>query len=116
MKPHTNSMGLEVKMLVIFFILSFFVVVISAYSRFVILKDFTFQVEVPCNPETQTCFVRDCEVDYCPPNNLTEYALFNIRGYQYSSCTTGTCVLYCSRASSQCEAVSCDPENGDVCT
>lgn len=116
MAPHTDRMGLEVKVVIVFCILSFFIVAVSALARYVIVQDFTFQVEVPCDPEEQTCYLRDCEIDYCPPNNLTEYTLYNIRGYEYQACTTGTCILYCAREESQCEEILCDSESGESCT
>jgi len=109
------SRGVAIIMIVSTLLLSF--VSLTAYTKYIFAKDFNFIVEVFCNQEEEVCFVRDCD-EYCPPNGLETYSVFEIPAHLYSSCTSNSCENICLAEDSSylCTRIICDNENGDVCS
>ncbi len=103
--------------LLVFTIVGLSLVILTAYSKYIYAKDFTFLIEATCNPEQQSCFVRDCE-EYCPPNQLEIYSAYEISAADYDKCTTNGCENICQNETTKnlCIEISCNAENGDDCT
>ena len=82
------------------------------FYKFVITKNYDFYVEAPCNPESETCYLRDCE-DYCPPNGMAEYKIWMLSAADFADCSDETCAAECESGTVKCEEVPCNPEIGD---
>jgi len=93
------------------------VVVIGATGyKFLILQDYEFYVEAPCDSTTQTCFVRDCsEADSCPPNNLDSYRVFYLKAKDFKKCDDNSCLSVCTNETIQCRELVCGETEGDSC-
>lgn len=94
---------------------SLILVFLSAYARFWVFKNYTFLVEAPCDPETQICYVRSCD-EYCPPNGLETYTVYEINAGNFSSCSDNSCLNVCldSEEISSCVEIPCTPGEDDV--
>lgn len=92
------------------------VISITAYS-FLYLKNYDFVTEAECNPETETCFYRDCsEEDACPPNSLESYRVFTTSALDFKTCLTNSCLRKCINGEIQCEEQICGESEEDVCS
>ena len=97
--------------------LSFLVVLLSTGYIFLVRKDYNFYLEAYCNPETTTCFTRDCsEPDSCPPNNLEDYRVFYVKAKDFNKCSDNSCLTECSSGQISCEEVVCGEEPSDECS
>ncbi len=114
LKEYLTKCG--VSMLTLFVLLSVMLTFLTAYTKYIFAKDYSFYIEAPCDPTTMTCFVRDCG-DYCPPNGLDTYRAYMIPASVFPSCTSNSCENICLSESSsyQCEEIICDSETGDEC-
>ncbi len=103
-----------------FWIFSGFIIVLilisvaASFAHFFVAKDYFFHVEAPCDETSENCFVRSC-VDYCPPNVLESYKVYEMPAALYSQCSDNSCKNVCE-VSGQCTEISCSPENEDSCT
>ncbi len=99
-----------------FVIVSIFFVFLTAYTKYIFAKDYSFYIEGECNPTTTTCFVRDCE-EYCPPNGLDTYSAYYIDASEFSSCASNDCANICKNLETAhlCEQIACD-SNDYECT
>lgn len=114
-KEYSKKLGVVV--LVTFVALSLVLTYLTAYTKYIFAKDYNFYIETPCDPETMTCFTRDCD-DYCPPNGLSEYRSFTISASTFTSCSSNSCENIClnTNTASKCEEITCDPTAGDSCS
>lgn len=75
--------------------------------------DFDYLVEAECDAGTQTCYVRDCEADECPPNGLSSYTLYVVPARDFAQCTDNACSNVCLPGG--CEEIRCSDET-DECS
>jgi len=117
MDDQVNTLSRKVIVLLITTSVCVCLVLLTAYTKFIYANDYQFRIEAPCDPETESCFVRDCE-EYCPPNGLEVFSVFEISAADYEKCTTNSCENVCQSVVGDelCLQVSCDEENGDDCT
>ncbi len=115
-EQHTQSQT-GVKLLTVFIILAVIFTFLTAYTKYIFAKDYSFYIEGPCDPETMICFIRDCD-DYCPPNGLAEYRSYMIPASVFPVCTDNACSNICQNKATnhQCQEISCDTEAGDSCS
>jgi hypothetical protein len=92
------------------------IVILMSILRFSIIKNYDIGIEESCDPTTSTCFVRDCETEKCPPNNLEVYHEYIIKGFDFARCNPeDTCGKFCANPKN-CEEIKCNAEAGDVCS
>lgn len=106
-----------VRLLTIFVLSSLVFTFLTAYTKYIFAKDYSFYIEAPCDPSTMSCFVRDCD-DYCPPNGLDTYRAYMIPASIFPACTNNSCENVCldETTTHQCEEIQCDEEAGDSCS
>lgn len=104
------------RILTIFIIASLFFVFLTGYTKFIFAKDYTFYIETECDPENTACFVRDCN-ESCPPNGLSVYSAYYIRGTDFQKCTSSNCSNICQglETAHLCKPILCDTNAGDEC-
>ncbi len=114
-KEYSSKWGVII--LVTFVVLSLLFTYLTAYTKYIFAKDYSIYIEAPCDPETMTCFTRDCD-DYCPPNGLSEYRAFNVSASTFHTCTDNSCDNICSNSATanKCSEIICDEAAGDSCT
>lgn len=96
--------------------LSIVAVIIATAHRFLIAKDYDFIVEAPCDPLVDICFARDCSLpDECPPNNLENYRMFNIKAYDFEKCADNSCLNECLSGQIYCQEIFCGDSEEDAC-
>ncbi len=84
------------------------IVISTSFYFFFYKKDYTFLVETQCNPQTQTCFYRDCSIEGdCPPNNLSYYNKYNLSAKDFELCVEGDCTDACALNTILCEKIEC---------
>lgn len=107
----------SVRFFIWFAVTAVVIIALSSYTRYIFAKDYYFYIEAPCDPQSQSCFVRDCD-DYCPPNGLDTYRSFYIKAEDFIHCAENSCANICleSETSKLCGEVICDTENGDECS
>lgn len=93
------------------------IAIISSFYFFYFKKDYDFIVEIKCNPETETCFYRDCESspDDCPPNNLSYYNEYTLKAKDFKACANEDCTEACVTGVIECvknECTDSDIESG----
>lgn len=93
-------------------VLAFAYVIWFNFQKFVLEERYDFFVESPCDPETESCYLRDCE-EYCPPNGLSSYKVWKIVARDFDRCADDSCEAECETGKIVCEEVPCDPEEGD---
>ncbi len=114
---HSEKKNTFNKTLLIFFLLSFIYAIGFNLYKFYLAKNYNFIVEAACNPESETCFYRDCtdaSVD-CPPNSLSFYKKFIIKAGDFDACTDNSCARECREKMIRCLPLYCDESAGDVC-
>ena len=79
------------------------VIIISLY-KFYLKQDYTFMVEVTCDPSIEECSHRDCSLDECPPNELEDYLTYSIKASDFKECLNDDCSNFC-RDSDKCVPV-----------
>lgn len=89
-----------------FVLLASIVLIIGlSYQKFLVSKDYEFQVEAPCDPEFKTCHERDCTDELCPPGNLSTYTVWSLRASDFKRCSEPTCARECAGGIIQCEEI-----------
>ena len=84
--------------------------------RFFIEKQYDFVVESSCNPDSETCFYRDCSVEGdCPPNGLELYKTYVVSAADFKQCSDNSCETQCADGSIECELVACGSSEEDEC-
>lgn len=101
----------------IYWILLFSVMLAVFFSvyKYYIAENYMYLVESSCDPASHICFVRDCEAEECPPNELSLYALFTIPASTFPFCSDNTCTNICALGNARCNEIICSPDEGDVC-
>jgi hypothetical protein len=95
-----------------FVVISILFVFLTAYTKYIFAKDYSFYIEGECDPLITTCFVRDCD-EYCPPNGLEIYSAYYIDASEFTSCTSNDCASICENLETAhlCEQIACDSNN-----
>lgn len=103
--------------LITLFVLGFLLAIEAVYLRFFYAKDFDYLVEALCDPAKEFCFYRDCasNPEDCPPNNLSYYKQYHVKGYDFEKCTDNSCQKQCRETSLNCKEVQCGLAGEDVC-
>ncbi|MFA6354903.1 MAG: hypothetical protein WCW65_00555 [Candidatus Paceibacterota bacterium] len=95
------------------------ITILSSFYFFYFKKDYDFIVETQCNPETETCFYRDCESspDDCPPNGLSYYNTYTLKASDFKSCVNEDCTEACTAGTINCIKTECTETdiNDEVC-
>jgi len=95
------------------------IAIVTSFYFFYFKKNYDFFVEIKCNPETDTCFYRDCEnnPDICPPNNLSYYSQYTIKAKDFKNCVNEDCTEACNTNLIQCVKTECteDDINNGIC-
>lgn len=86
----------------------------SFYLNF-FTKQFEYLVEAPCNSTKEECYVRDCDAEECPPNGLSEYALYAVQARHFQACTDNSCTNVCE-ATGQCTPILCSEQSEVECS
>jgi len=85
-----------------------FLAIVSSFYFFYYKKDYDFIVETKCNPESETCFYRDCtNPDDCPPNNLSYYNEYTIKAKDFMTCENEDCSIACITGIIECVKTEC---------
>jgi len=84
------------------------IAILSSFYFFYFKKDYDFIVETQCNPETETCFYRDCtNPDDCPPNGLSYYNTYTLKASDFKACVNEDCTLACTTGAIKCIKTEC---------
>ncbi len=88
---------------------SVLIVILSSFYSFYLKKNYDFFIETECNPNTDTCFYRDCEnnPDECPLNNLSFYNQYTIKAKDFSVCRNEDCKEACGLGLIKCVKTEC---------
>lgn len=81
----------------------------ASYYKFMVLHDYVVQAEVDCDPETESCFVWQCDpevADECTGNPEEDIWYFKIAHRNAKN------IPYCDPNDDSCLAFQC-PENGE---
>jgi len=78
-------------------------------------KSYDFTVEAPCSKSTATCFVRQCDNEECPPNQLEEYRVFKLTAADFPKCSNDSCLNECLMGDIRCTEVVCGESADDLC-
>ncbi len=105
------------KLLVYIFLTLFLVALCSSFFTYLYSKDYDVVVEASCDQTKQSCYLRDCEnTEECPPNNLSVYKIYQVKGYDYKACKDGTCLYECENGAIQCTEILCGENRDDICS
>jgi len=104
-----NTQEKEANFYVLFFIASAILVACASFYSHLYAQNLEYLVEETCNPEISTCFVRDCEEEECPPNELTEFRTLVVPAGIFSKCKENSCIDAC-RESGACLEIMCTDE------
>lgn len=77
-------------------------VVFVGIYKFYITKNYNFVVETSCNPETEDCERRNCDLEECPPNGFENFKTYEIPATEFKNCENEDCADFC--------------RNSDICT
>ena len=92
----------------------------SSFYFFYFKKDFNFIIETKCNPETETCFYRNCtNPDNCPPNKFSYYNTYIVRARDFKACgMSEDCLNACTTGSIPCLKTKCTKSDTteEICT
>lgn len=99
-------------------ILTILMVIFTTWYHFYKTKHFQFIVEAPCDINTHTCYIRSCmeEGDYCPPNNLQSYRVFQINASDFEKCTDNFCLDECLEGDIACTEIECQEDTATSCS
>lgn len=98
-------------------VLSVVAVIAATAYKFLFAKDYVFVVEAPCDPTTNTCFTRNCSIeDECPPNELGNYRMFNVKASDFGKCVDNSCSSECVSGQISCEEIMCGESEEDSCS
>lgn len=88
--------------------------VVNNFYIFYIQKNYEFIVESPCNLTAESCFIRSCGDEECPPNELSHYRMFAIKARDFGKCRDNSCFSECSSGLIECKEIMCSED--DACT
>jgi len=86
----------------------------TAY-HFLIRGAYEVVLELPCDPELNTCFSRDCSTGECPDNGLELYRIFALSARDFQQCADTSCLDACTEASIECTEYACGESEEDAC-
>ncbi len=87
-----------------------------SYVNYFENKDFVMNLESPCDPQTESCFYRNCSEEECPPNQLEVYKYVDVPAWFFEKCSENSCFQECLDNTENCEFTYCDPESvEDTC-
>lgn len=109
-------MEISSKILLSLLAVSVLVVIVSTADKFLVERDYYFSLEAQCDPTERSCFVRDCAVDECPPNELENYRVFEVAAADFDSCSENDCLQECESGKIRCVEVECDEGAAEVCS
>jgi hypothetical protein len=111
-----SGRGVFNTILTIVFTISLFVAIGANFYKYIYTKQYDFLVEAACDPSIEKCFYRDCEqTNDCPPNNLSVYKKYLLKGKDFPLCSDNSCKQECESGQIQCSLVLCNESAGDVC-
>lgn len=90
----------------VLFALMVVVATMAVFYKFYFIRDYTFTVEIYCDPSVEECLERDCEAEECPPNGFETYQTYSISASDFQFCTNDDCRDFCRNNPGQCELVS----------
>jgi hypothetical protein len=99
----------------IFFSVAVIIIVVS-FFKFFVLKDYYIKSEVECDPETEKCFVFECDPtadSSCPENpdeQVSYYKLIEKKAYTLPICDANNpdCPAIACQAGEDCKEFLCD--------
>jgi hypothetical protein len=101
------------------FLLLFATFSLIAYSliNLFLLKNYDLITEINCDPNSEHCFYRPCDVDEneCYPNNLSYYRIQTIKSRDFKYCENEDCTVACNEGLIKCVETLCSEEVGDIC-
>ncbi len=101
------------------FLILFATFSLIAYSliNLFLLKNYDFITEINCDPTSEHCFYRACDMDEneCYPNNLSYYKVQTIKAKYFKYCENEDCTVACNEGLIQCVETLCGEEEGDRC-
>lgn len=96
--------------------ITFVAVIISTAYIFFVTNEHDYVIEASCDPETTTCFYRDCsEEDACYEYQEEIYKLYSIDSDEFKKCGGLACAEQCLSGAIECLEIACDPEGEDEC-
>jgi hypothetical protein len=110
-----SKLGKTTRTLLIISTAMFLSVLIYNFYSFYFLKSYTLLVETPCG-ENESCFIRSCEGEECPPSGLESYRLYAIKASDFSSCVDESCISMCQSGSIECEEIICSDSPEETCS
>jgi hypothetical protein len=90
-------------------------VIFNSFYKFYFQKDYEFIVEAPCDPTEQICFIRSCDDEECPPNQLEHYRIFALNAADFEQCSNDSCLSECTVGVIECEEILCGESSDDIC-
>lgn len=123
-EEHNSGIKLDRKSKILFIILAFLIAgsVVASYYRYMIKRDYIVQAQIECDPETEKCFVWECdptslEEEKCtgnPDNDTWYYKIFRRNAQSIPDCDPAdeNCPAYvCGEGEADCSEELCTPEN-----
>ena len=99
--------------------LSVAIVLAGTAWLFLFEQHYDFVVEAACDPETETCFYRECSdlsnTGDCPPNALENYKIFYLNAADFASCQDNSCKNECETGAIECTELLCGESEEDEC-
>lgn len=90
------------------------------YQQYVFERNFTLQVNGPCDPATNTCFISDCSPEVDPACDTTPYEKILVTANEAPACLEEhTCTDFSCEGKTGCEIAYCDAdsvEGGEQCS
>lgn len=76
-----------------------------AYDKYIVRRDFFVEAKIPCNPDTESCFKEDCDIEdpRCVNDGAFYFKIINKKAYvdlPFDQC----------QAHDQCEAIYCQDD------
>lgn len=131
-KEQNPEIKLDRKSVILFLILGFLIAgsVAAAYWRYMIKRDYIIQAQIDCDPETENCFIWECdpmsleEGEKCtgnPDEDIWYYKILRRNAKNVPDCDPKNedCTAYvCGEGEKDCAEELCAPENvpnGEEC-
>ncbi len=91
--------------------ITFIAVILSTAYIFFIRSDYSYFVEAACDPETTSCYYRDCsEEDACYEYQEEIYKLYEIKATEFKKCGGLACAEQCELGALECTEIPCEAE------
>lgn len=132
-KENINAdVKLDGKSKILFAVLTLFIIgsAIFTFYKYIVKRDYIIQAATDCDPESEACFVWECdpesmvEGEACtgvPDNDIWYYKLIERKAYNIPDCDPDDedCdALVCEENEKDCQEILCDMENvpeGETC-